>query len=181
MSEELFDIVDENNNHTGQAVTRKEVHEKGIWHRVVHVYFFREHENSIEFLVHLRSKHKDRVPNMWDTRFGGHIKSDENIEGTVVGEMADEVGLNVKFSDLLVGEISKREDFPDNEFRYTFYYRFSGDLSELHFSDGEVQAVRWMSIAQIKASMKKEPEQWAAGLEGFKKVSSFLLQNFTIK
>lgn len=31
--EELIDILDEYGNKTGETVTRKQVHEKGLWHR----------------------------------------------------------------------------------------------------------------------------------------------------
>lgn len=33
--EELIDILDENGNKTGKIETRKQVHEKGLWHRII--------------------------------------------------------------------------------------------------------------------------------------------------
>ena len=33
--EELIDVLNEDGTKTGKIVTRKEVHEKGLWHRIV--------------------------------------------------------------------------------------------------------------------------------------------------
>ena len=40
--EEIFDILDENGVETGKTATRKEVHEKGLWHRAVYGFIFNE-------------------------------------------------------------------------------------------------------------------------------------------
>lgn len=95
MSNEYLDIVDENNNPTGKKRLRSEVHTLGLWHRTVHIYFFRERNGGIEFLVHLRAKNKDLNPNKWDTRFGGHIRAGEKLEDTVIKEVHEELGLQI--------------------------------------------------------------------------------------
>ena len=46
MQEEYLDIVDENENLTGEKELRSVVHAKGLWHRVVHIYFFREKKEA---------------------------------------------------------------------------------------------------------------------------------------
>lgn len=35
--EELIDVLDENGNKTGEILTRKQVHEQGLWHKIVAV------------------------------------------------------------------------------------------------------------------------------------------------
>lgn len=35
MTEELIDVLDENGIKTGQILPRKEVHQKGLWHRII--------------------------------------------------------------------------------------------------------------------------------------------------
>src|SRR3989338_4087502 len=59
MSEELIEIFDENNKPTGEILLRSQVHKGNLWHRVVHIYIFRERDGKIEFLTHLRSATKD--------------------------------------------------------------------------------------------------------------------------
>lgn len=174
MSEEYFDIVDENNQPTGMIKLRSEAHTQGFWHRVVFVYFFRQSNNNLEFLVHLRSKNKDLQPNKWDTRFGGHLKSGETYNQTALSEIKEEVGLEIEFNDLIEGEVSRRGRGTNNEFAKEFFYEFLGDIKELKFLDDEVQAVKWLSAKEIILQLENHPENWAGSLSSFSKT----LENF---
>lgn len=175
MPEEYLDIVDENNNPTGESKPRSLVHSTGLWHRTVHIYLFRKNDNIIEFLVHLRAKTKDLSPNKWDTRFGGHIKIGEDVEQAVVDEIKEELGLNINTNDLIEGDwIKRKRDYPNNEFSKVYYLEFKGDIKDLRFDDGEVQTVRWLSIKEIENSMKKESDKWS-GENDLNKITKFLL------
>lgn len=179
--EENLEIVDENNNLTGEARPRSLVHSTGLWHRTVHIYFFRRAGNTIEFLVHLRAKTKDLNPDKWDTRFGGHIKSGEDIEQAAISEIRDELGLSVKLSDLIEGDWRKRNKYPNNEFTKVYYFEFGGNFKDLKFDDGEVQRVKWLSVDEILKSMRKEPGIWAGKAGHFKEIAAFLENNKKIK
>lgn len=174
IKQEYFDIVDENNKPTSQKVTRYEAHTKGLWHRTVHVYLFRKMNDDIEFLVHLRAKTKDLNPNKWDTRFGGHLKSGETIEESVSGELRDEIGLTLEPSNLIQGEILKRDKFPNREFTNVYYYKFQDELSSLSFNDGEVQEVKWMKSLDILKSLAENSEIWSASKNGFSEILTTL-------
>lgn len=177
--EEYFDIVDENGTPTGEKRLRSEAHTQGLWHRTVHVYLFRKKDNDIEFLAHLRAKTKDLHPNKWDTRFGGHLKSGESVEGAVKGELQEELGLVLNPSDLIKGEINKGGGYPNREFTHTYYYEFNGDISSLIFNDGEVQAIKWMKSSDIMESMVKSSDIWTGSQKGFSRVLEILKSNFT--
>lgn len=174
IKEENLDIVDENNVPSGETRPRSLVHSTGLWHRTVHIYFFRKAGNTIEFLVHLRAKTKDLNPNKWDTRFGGHIKTGKSVEETVLNEIKDEVGLSVKLSDLIEGDWRKRNKYPNNEFTKTYYFEFTGSFKDLKFDDGEVQRVKWLSADKILKSMEKKPEKWSGEASHFEDIVGFL-------
>ena len=174
MDEEYLEIVDENNNLTGERKPRSLVHSNGLWHRVVHIYFFRIINKEIEILVQLRSKTKDLSPNMWDTRFGGHIKAGEKLEQAVVDEIREEVGLNVNVRDLVEGEWRKQEKYPNNEFIKVCYLEFKDDLKKLKFDDGEVQKVKWMSFSNIKQLMDEKPKEWCGKSNNFAAIIRYL-------
>jgi|TARA_Y100000031_G_scaffold61222_1_gene69065 isopentenyldiphosphate isomerase len=174
MTEEHLDIVDENNNLTGEKKPRSLVHATGLWHRIVNIYFFRRIDNNIDFLVHLRAKTKDLYPNCWDTRFGGHVKSGRDIEYTALNEIKDEVGLEVSFDNLIKGSWRKNDEYPNNEFNQVYYFEFKGVLKDLKFDDGEVQKVKWLSIDEIEKSMNKEPNIWAEKAKDFRQATDFL-------
>lgn len=168
MKEEFFDIVDENNLITGKKKLRSEAHTQGLWHRVVQIYFFRKFNNEIQILVHLRAKNKDQNPNKWDTRFGGHSKAGENVQNTIKNEMLEEIGLELKTSNLIDGGTYKRDNYPNREFIYRFYYKFEEEnISNLRFNDGEVQEIKWMKVAEILESIENNPNLWSANKVGF--------------
>lgn len=174
MKSESLDLVNENNELTGESKLRSVVHSTGLWHRTVHIYLFRKIDNEIELLVHLRSKDKDLHPNCWDTRFGGHIKSGESIEDAIKGELMEEVGLELEQGNLIKGEVYKRDHYPNREFTHSFYYRFDGDIATLKFNDGEVQEIKWMKSDDILDSMEKTPNLWSGGKTGLSKVLDVL-------
>ncbi len=173
--EEYLDIVDENNNITTEKKLRSLVHKDGSWHRVVHIYYFMKKNNKYYFLVHLRSKDKDLCPNTWDTRFGGHLKSGQNINQALISELEEELGLKVDINNFIQGPVLKREDFPNNEFTYVYYYQGLSDVSNLKFIDSEVQKVKWLSAQDIIEGLENNSNIWAPSLEGFKVIYNYLL------
>ncbi|MDP2587134.1 MAG: NUDIX domain-containing protein [Candidatus Komeilibacteria bacterium] len=172
--EEYFDIVDEKNQPTGEIRLRSEAHTLGLWHRTVHVYFFRQTNKQLEFLVHLRSKNVDSAPNNWDTRFGGHLKAGETYEQAAIGEIKDEVGIEVNLSSLINGLARISNKKTNKEFSQVYYYKFTGELGDLSFKDNEVQEVKWLKVDQIILELTENPNNWAPRLEGFLEILEYL-------
>lgn len=59
--EELIDVLDENGVKTGEILTRKEIHKRGLWHRAIAVAVINE-QNQI--LVQQRSFKKKKYRNV---------------------------------------------------------------------------------------------------------------------
>lgn len=174
--EEFLDIVDENGDLTGAKELRSVVHEKGLWHRVAVAYFFRGNAtDKIELLVHLRSEFKEQNPNRWAIRFGGHVEAGSTPEETIIKEIKEEIGISVNFEDLLIGKVSSYNVENNKEFGYQYFYNFLGNVNDLHFSDGEVQAVKWMSLDEIEKSMIDQPELWASRVSSLDGIVNDLL------
>ncbi len=158
---ELFDIVDDQNRPTGEIVPRVEAHQRGLRHRVAHVYVFRDRDGGREILVHQRSAFKDHSPNTWDPRFGGHIASGKDPLETAVRELEEEAGLSITTEDLMTGPVVRWDEPTNNEFQYLFAYRGDGlDVGVLTFNDGEVQAVKWMDVDEVVRAVNTEADQW---------------------
>ena len=121
------------------------------------------------------SKTKDLNPNMWDTRFGGHVKTGETVEDTALEELKEEIGVNVQISDLIFGDVYKHDGFPNREFNIVYYYNFQGDITSLKFNDGEVQEIKWMETQEIIQSMRNTPGNWTGKSEKFLKIVEILI------
>lgn len=125
-------------------------------------------------MVHLRAKHKDHSPNKWDTRFGGHLKSGESYDDAALSEIKEEVGLDLKLSDFILGPIVKKSEHNNNEFGKIYFFNFLGDEKNLNFSDNEVSEIKWLFAKEIIEKLKSEPEIWAPDLADFKLVFDYL-------
>lgn len=170
MAEELFDVIDERNELTGEVVPRSVAHSQGIWHRVVHIYVYKIEDKTLFLLVHLRSKEKDLNPNKWDIRFGGHIKSGSEYVETTFEELQEEIGFVPEKDRLKFVETCKYDGGTNREYSYTSVYEFTGDVSELQYNDGEVQEVKWMALDEIEKEVKKDPERWTSRIEGVERL-----------
>lgn len=91
MTEEIFDIVNERDEVTGQA-PRKEVHARGLWHRAVHVLVFNSRK---EVFLQKRSMLKDTAKGKWDSSSSGHVDTGEDYDACAVRELREEIGLSV--------------------------------------------------------------------------------------
>src|SRR5271154_4497911 len=92
MPEEIFDIVNERDEVVGQN-TRREVHERGLWHRAVHVLVFNARG---EVFLQKRSMRKDIAAGKWDSSASGHLDTGEDYDACAVRELREEIGLEAK-------------------------------------------------------------------------------------
>ncbi|MBP9728107.1 MAG: NUDIX domain-containing protein [Candidatus Moranbacteria bacterium] len=173
-TEEYLDVFDENNQPTGVALSRGQVHAEALWHRTVHIYLFRRGADGLEFLLHLRSKLKETSPGLWDTRFGGHIKAGQSVEEGVRDELQEEIGLDTSQIQLIEGEWQKRDNFPNREYTKFYFLEYNDSLENLKFNDGEVDEVKWMNVDTIRENIRNTPEMYSASLEGFEKISNYI-------
>src|ERR1700722_12214933 len=91
MSEEIFDVVNERDEVTGQA-PRREVHARGLWHRAIHVLVFNARG---EVFLQKRSMKKDTAKGKWDSSSSGHVDTGEDYDTCAVRELREEIGLAV--------------------------------------------------------------------------------------
>lgn len=88
MTEEIFDVVNEQDEVIGRE-TRREVHRLGLMHRAVHVLVFNAAGNVF---LQKRSMKKDRQPGVWDSSASGHVDTGEDYDACAVRELREELG-----------------------------------------------------------------------------------------
>jgi 16S rRNA (adenine1518-N6/adenine1519-N6)-dimethyltransferase len=146
MSDELFDIVTEHNVPTGEVKPRDLVHrDLQDWHRATHVWIV---NHRCEVLCQQRSMNKDSNPGMWQSFFGGHLKSGEGYESNALSELKEEIGL-VAAANALIPIYVKKSD-KAKHFGQVYVLMWDGDVSTLTFQDGEVQQIAWIPLHELK-------------------------------
>ena len=160
--EEMIDVLDENGIKTGDIVTRKRVHQEGLWHRAIAVAIINEKN---EILIQQRSATKDKNPNKWDISAAGHISSGQDSLMAATREINEEVSVNLGFN-VEVKEFRymysfrKQEVFADdyieNQFYDFFILRQNGLSKEsIKFQESEVQAIDFVTISQLNELRKQ--------------------------
>lgn len=146
MTEEIFDVVDEDDKVIEKA-TRKEVHDKKLIHRSVMFFIFDRKER---ILVTQRTKAKDMFPDYWSITLGGHVNSGESYDEAVVREAKEEVGIESK--SFFMGIIKKR--VPEEK-ENSKVYGFVTD-KKIKLDKGELKQGMFLTIEEIIKTMKKE-------------------------
>ena len=154
--DEVFDLVDENDNVIGTA-TRKEVHTQKLFHRAIHVLLFNKAD---QVFLQKRSQWKDTAPNCWDSSASGHVDSGEAYYDTAIRECEEELGI----------QIDHLEPFtklhPDAQNGWEFVEVFIGqhegpfELNPSEISDG-----KWFSREKVEDLLKTSPEQCASAFK----------------
>lgn len=142
MAEDIFDVVDEDNNVVSTA-PRSVVHSLGLRHRAVHVVIYSQSEKGRKILLQKRSASKDLYPNLYTTSCSGHVDSGESYEVAVVREMKEETGLVVNISELTPLDITPA--CKETGYEFTKVYEFYCDEdTEFVYSKDEVEAFEWI-------------------------------------
>ncbi len=168
---ELLFVVDEENRPI-EPRPRKEVHERGYWHRNSHV---RIKNSSGQVLCQQRSLKKDTKPGFWEPFFGGHVLAGEDYLENAVKECNEELGFDLHEADLKFFKICKV--LHQKEFVAVYGLRWDGDASRIVFEEDEVIQVKWFDPKELHALLcvEKNPAwsiigydaevlDWIAGL-----------------
>lgn len=181
MSEELIDVLDENGIQTGEVLSRKEIHKRGLWHRAIVVAIINEKN---EILLQQRSEKKEKNAGMWDISVAGHISSGQDALSAAAREINEEVsvllGYRTEIKDFRYmycyrKEEKFREDFIERQFYDFFILRTTGvDDKTLYFQREEVQAVKFVDLLTIEKMI--ENKELVERPEVYKILTNFLFR-----
>ena len=149
MAKEMIDEYNYRGEKIG-VVDKDIAHEKGLWHKSVHVWLINDKN---EILLQYRCAEKKLYPNTWDCSFAGHIDTGENSIQAVQREGKEEIGIDVdleKLNFILTNrECIKYEDINSNEFVDIFLLRQNFNLDEIKFQKEEVHDAKYVSLEEF--------------------------------
>lgn len=157
MKEELIDVLNENGVKTGEVLSRKEIHKRGLWHRAIVVAIINEKN---EILLQQRSDKKEKNAGMWDISVAGHISTGQDSLSAAAREINEEVSVNLEYNIDIKDfrymysfrkEQKYSEDFIERQF-YDFFILRKNDLSidKIKFQESEVQAIKFCSMSELR-------------------------------
>ena len=152
MTEELFDVLDNNGRHLGRVCTRSIAHRHGYVHATIHVWVM---NFTGDILLQKRSMTKDTHPGLWDISCAGHVNAGETAINAAVRELYEELGLSVDCSVLrflfsnFQSYASSDGTIHDNEFSDVYLLTIKSDQI-LRFDPQEIDAIKFVTIDTLK-------------------------------
>ncbi len=151
--EELIDVLDENGNKTGKILTRKQIHKKGLCHKIVVISIIDEKGN---ILMQQRSKNKSKNPGKWDVAVAGHVSSGQTSTEAAIRETLEEVGIKVKEKELeyvltYKNKENVKEDYIDNQIYDCYIVKKEKiDLKDIKIQKSEVEQVKLCNLKEFE-------------------------------
>lgn len=150
MADELLDIVNDNDEVTGQAM-RSIVHQQGLQHRGVHVFLFNEQG---EMLIQKRSADRANSPSLLDCSVSEHVKAGEGYLEAAMRGLKEEMGVEgIEVQPL--GKIQMEYGPNDNEISFVYEGRVKPEM--VSFDPVEISEVCYMSLDEIRAGIADKP------------------------
>ena len=165
---EIFDIVTEDGQPTGETVAREIAHRDGILHRTAHVWIIRETDGKLQILLQKRSMDKDSFPGLYDTSSAGHIPAGDEPVPSALRELEEELGISANEVQLeFAGRFRIQYEkefhgslFRDNEVSWVYVYREPVEISQLKLQASEVDEVRWFDLDEVCEEIKYSRERF---------------------
>lgn len=151
--DELFDVVDENDQITGQAI-RNEVHRQGLRHRAVHLFVF---NRCGELFLQKRSHLKDVHPGAWDSSAAGHLDAGETYEAAARRELEEELGLTAEVEKIAELPASARTG---HEFVHLYRAQAQG---KIRWPASEIEFGQFFPLDLIDSWIQARPQDFASG------------------
>lgn len=150
---ELIDLLNEQGQIVG-TVDKAVAHRDGLWHRSVHVWVLNEKN---EILMQKRCEQKKFFPNHWDVSFAGHIGAGETSSITAVREGEEELGIDLKESDLkflfTIKEKFKWNNIQSNEFVDVYLMRTNLKVEDFKYQKEEVAEAKYFTLNEFFAQI----------------------------
>lgn len=159
-SEEIFDVVDEQDQVVRQA-TRAQVHREGWRHRAVHIFVFDKKGN---LYLQKRSELKDRHAGQWDSSAAGHLDAGESYTAAAERELYEELMVKARAVEggEALQEIASIEACEQTGWEFVRLYRCQL-AGKIRTHGREIECGAYFSMDLVRQWVDKRPQDFAPG------------------
>ncbi len=154
--EELLILVDEHDNESG-SLSKAACHDGGgVLHRAFSVFLF---NSNGELLLQQRASGKRLWPLFWSNSCCSHPRQGESIDVAASRRLSDELHASADLE--FVYRFSYQASFGELGSENEMCHVFLGSLEEEpRANETEIEALRYVSAAELDREFEKEPEQF---------------------
>lgn len=159
---EIFDVVNEYGEPTGEKVDRETAHLEGVRHRTAHLWLLRKKDGKTEILLQKRALTKS-FPGCYDISSAGHIPAGDDFRESAIRELREELGVTAEESDLIYcgdryiiwDDIFFGKPYHDRQYTRVFKLWMDADEDEFTLQEEEVDGIMWMDLEQCIKGVKE--------------------------
>ena len=159
MVPDLVTLVDRDDNVVG-AEEKIRAHREGKLHRAFSVFVFDE---GRRLLIQRRATGKYHSGGLWSNTCCGHPRPGESADGAAGRRLTEEMGFvcDLRPAFRTIYEMNVADSMIEHELNQVFIGWFNGSPSP---DTREVEACRWMDLAQLRDSIDASPERYTPWL-----------------
>ena len=169
VQDEIYDVVDKMDQVIDQA-TRREIHQKKLLHRSIHVLVF-NYQNEV--FLQKRSMSKDENPGLWDTSSAGHVDSGETYDECAHRELFEELGIKA-----ILKPLEKIKACQKTYHEHVQIYTCRTNAT-IKINLDEISEGKYFDLEILKSIIEKKPEQFTSSFKLiFKKYRTVLYKQY---
>ena len=153
--DEIYDVVNNLDQVTGQA-TRREIHQKNLLHRSIHILVF---NTQGDVFLQKRSMAKDENPGLWDTSSAGHVDSGETYDDCAQRELWEELGIKA-----LLKPLDKIEVCQETYQEYVQVYTCKTNAT-IKINLDEISEGKYSSLEILESEIQRIPDQFTSSFK----------------
>jgi len=156
---DLVTLVDRDDNVVG-AEEKIRAHREGKLHRAFSVFVFDE---GRRLLIQRRATGKYHSGGLWSNTCCGHPRPGESADGAAERRLTEEMGFvcDLRPAFRTIYEMNVADSMIEHELNQVFIGWFNGSPSP---DTREVEACRWMDLAELRDSIETSPERYTPWL-----------------
>ncbi len=149
---EIWDIYDKDRNRTGRTAVRGDGMADGDYHLVADIWIM---NTKGEVLVQKRSMEKETGPGLWCCTGGAAIAGEDSAQA-FAREMTEELGVAPEMEHAEIAFSHTRR----NCHKDIWFVRQDIPQCAFHLQKEEVEAVRWVTLAQLEQEASNATTWW---------------------
>jgi len=158
-------LVDKKDNELGVAELIEAHREKGLKHRALSLFLWREINCEKEWLLQKRAMVKPIFPGLWANTCCYNLAPGEEYLEVATKRVREELGIKIKEGELqIIGRFSyfaeDKDGWCENEVDTVIVGRMRGGV-EIELNPDEVQDWKWVKEKELKEWMEKRSEDFA--------------------
>ena len=150
-------LVDALDRETGLA-TKEEIHRRGLLHRAFSVLLTEDGPDGPRFLLSQRAPDKYHCAGLWANSCCSHPRAGETVREAALRRVREELDCGVR-DPREIGAFLYRASFADGLTEYEYdHVLLAAPAGEPCPDPREIDAVRWVSAAELSDLLAREPE-----------------------